>query len=142
MRGWFIPVVLLVAAIALPFVVPTYYVQFVSKAFIMGILAMALNLAVGHGGLVSLCHAAFFGLAGYVLALLSPGYDPASLLLTLPAAMLAADVTRDPLVPSDGGIDVRRVVPDPALLDRFAADEERTAWWLARLEHCHAVLAA
>ena len=90
MRGWLIPVVLLAAAIALPFAVPTYYVQFVSKAFIMGILAMALNLAVGHGGLVSLCHAAFFGLAGYVLALLSPGYDPASLLLTLPAAMLAA----------------------------------------------------
>lgn len=90
MRGWLIPVVLLAAALALPFVVPTYYVQFVSKAFIMGILAMALNLAVGHGGLVSLCHAAFFGLAGYVLALLSPGYDPASLLLTLPAAMLAA----------------------------------------------------
>ena len=90
MRGWLIPVVLLVCAIVLPFVVPTYYVQFVSKAFIMGILAMALNLAVGHGGLVSLCHAAFFGLAGYVLALLSPGYDPASLLLTLPAAMLAA----------------------------------------------------
>lgn len=90
MRGWLIPIVLLAAAVALPFVVPTYYVQFVSKAFIMGILAMALNLAVGHGGLVSLCHAAFFGLAGYVLALLSPGYDPASLLLTLPAAMLAA----------------------------------------------------
>lgn len=90
MRGWLIPVVLLACAIVLPFVVPTYYVQFVSKAFIMGILAMALNLAVGHGGMVSLCHAAFFGLAGYVLALLSPGYDPASLLLTLPAAMLAA----------------------------------------------------
>ncbi|MGN6312025.1 MAG: branched-chain amino acid ABC transporter permease [Xanthobacteraceae bacterium] len=90
MRGWLIPIVLLAAAVVLPFVVPTYYVQFVSKAFIMGILAMALNLAVGHGGLVSLCHAAFFGLAGYVLALLSPGYDPASLLLTLPAAMLAA----------------------------------------------------
>src|SRR5690606_15695499 len=76
-RTWLIPVVLLAAAIALPFAVPTYYVQFVSKAFIMGILAMALNLAVGHGGLVSLCHAAFFGLAGYVLALLSPGSDPA-----------------------------------------------------------------
>lgn len=90
MRGWLIPLVLLACAIVLPFVVPTYYVQFVSKAFIMGILAMALNLAVGHGGLVSLCHAAFFGLAGYVLALLSPGYDPASLLLTLPAAMGAA----------------------------------------------------
>ena len=90
MRGWLIPVVLLAAALALPFVVPTYYVQFASKALIMGMLAMALNLAVGHGGMVSLCHAAFFGLAGYVLALMAPGYDPASLLLTLPAAALAS----------------------------------------------------
>lgn len=91
-RNWLIPVLLLAVAIALPFAVPTYYVQFISKAFIMGMLAMALNLAVGHGGLVSLCHAAFFGLAGYVLALMSPGYDPASLLLTLPLAVLASAV--------------------------------------------------
>lgn len=90
MRKAIIPVALLACAIALPFAAPTYYVQFVSKAFIMGILAMALNLVVGHGGMVSLCHAAFFGLAGYILALLSPGYDAASLLATLPAAMAAA----------------------------------------------------
>jgi len=89
-RSWLIAVVLFAAAVALPFAVPTYYVQFASKALIMGMLAMALNLAVGHGGLVSLCHAAFFGLAGYVLALLSPGYDPASLLTTLPLAVLAS----------------------------------------------------
>lgn len=58
------------------------------------------------------------------------------------ASLLAADVTRDPLLPRDGAIDVRRVTPDPALLDRYAADEERTAWWLARLERCHDLLAA
>ncbi|MEV1131982.1 o-succinylbenzoate synthase [Agromyces sp. NPDC049794] len=58
------------------------------------------------------------------------------------AALLAADVTRDPLVPRDGAIDVRRIDPDPALLERYAADAERTAWWLARLERCHAQLAA
>jgi len=87
---WLVPVLCLGAAIALPFVVPTYYAQFASKALIMGIAAMALNLVVGQGGLVSLCHAAFFGLAGYVLALSSPKYDAASLLLTLPLAVLAA----------------------------------------------------
>jgi O-succinylbenzoate synthase len=58
------------------------------------------------------------------------------------ASLLSADVTRDPLLPRDGAIDVRRVDPDPALLDRYAADEERTAWWLARLERCHALLVA
>lgn len=57
------------------------------------------------------------------------------------ASLLAADVTRDPLLPRDGAIEVRRVTPDPALLDRYAADADRTAWWLARLERCHSVLA-
>jgi O-succinylbenzoate synthase len=57
------------------------------------------------------------------------------------ASLLAADVARDPLLPENGSIEVRRVLPDPALLDRYAADPDRTAWWLARLERCHALLA-
>ena len=41
------------------------------------VLAMALNLAVGYGGLLSLCHAAFYGLGAYIAALLmvSAGLD-------------------------------------------------------------------
>jgi branched-chain amino acid transport system permease protein len=89
-RWWLGAGVLVIAAIGLPFVVPTYYVQFVSKVFIMGMLAMALNLVVGHGGMVSLCHAALFGVAGYVLALTTPKYDPASLWLSLPLAVAAS----------------------------------------------------
>jgi branched-chain amino acid transport system permease protein len=92
LRAWVVPVAYLILAIVLPFLIPTYYVQFISKALIMGILAMALNLAVGHGGLVSLCHAAFFGVAGYVLALASPRYEAASFVLTLPLAVLASAV--------------------------------------------------
>jgi len=90
MRSYPIPAVLLALAVALPFVAPTYYVQFASKALIIGMLAMALNLVVGYGGLVSLCHAAFFGIAGYVLALASPKYDAASLWWTLPLAVAAS----------------------------------------------------
>jgi branched-chain amino acid transport system permease protein len=89
-RAILAPLILLAIAIALPFVAPTYYVQFASKALIMGILAMALNLVVGFGGLVSLCHAAFFGIAGYALALLSPKYDPALFWLTFPLAVAAS----------------------------------------------------
>ena len=81
---------LLAVAIALPLLVPAYYVQFATKVLIMGLLAMALNLVVGFGGLVSLCHAAFFGLAGYVLALAAPQYEAGSLWLTLPLAVAAA----------------------------------------------------
>jgi branched-chain amino acid transport system permease protein len=64
--------------------------QFSTKVLILGILAMALNLVVGFGGLVSLCHAAFYGIAGYVLALAAPKYEPASLWLTLPLALIAS----------------------------------------------------
>jgi branched-chain amino acid transport system permease protein len=91
-RAWLIVGLAIAAAIALPAVVPTYYVQFVSKALILGMLAMALNLVVGYGGLVSLCHAALFGVAGYALALFSPKYDAVSLWWTLPAAMLLSGV--------------------------------------------------
>jgi branched-chain amino acid transport system permease protein len=71
---------------ALPFLVPAYYHQFAAKILIMGTLALALNLVTGFGGLVSLCHAAFFGLGGYTLALASPQYEAASLWTTLPIA--------------------------------------------------------
>lgn len=81
-----------VAAAMLPALVPDYYVQFAAKVLILGTLAMALNLAVGFGGLVSLCHAAFFGLAGYVLVLAAPEYDAPSLLLTLPLAVAVTAV--------------------------------------------------
>lgn len=49
------------------------------------------------------------------------------------AALLAADVTAEPLAPVDGAIPVRRVEPDPGLLRRHAAPAERDAWWRARL---------
>jgi branched-chain amino acid transport system permease protein len=54
---------------------------------IMAIFAMSLDLLVGYTGLVSFGHAAYFGLAGYALALMSPGYEAVSLWWTLPAAM-------------------------------------------------------
>ena len=56
------------------------------------------------------------------------------------AALLAADVTESPLLPVDGHIEVRRVEVADALLDRYAATSERTAWWLERLTRTHALL--
>jgi O-succinylbenzoate synthase len=52
------------------------------------------------------------------------------------AALLAADVTEQPLMPHDGAIPVHRVDADPALLERYAAAADRDAWWRARLERC------
>lgn len=56
------------------------------------------------------------------------------------ASLLAADVTRTPLRPRGGVLSVGRVTVDPDLLRESAASPERTAWWLARLERCLALL--
>ena len=56
------------------------------------------------------------------------------------AALLAADVVDEPLTPLGGAIPVRRVTPSPALLQRWSADAERTAWWRDRLRRVHALL--
>jgi len=56
------------------------------------------------------------------------------------SALLAADVTTDPLLPVAGAIPVRRVRPDSHLLDTHAASPERTGWWLDRLSRTYALL--
>jgi branched-chain amino acid transport system permease protein len=53
----------------------------------MAIFAMSLDLLVGYTGLVSFGHAAYFGLAGYALALMAPKYETVSLWWTLPASI-------------------------------------------------------
>lgn len=52
------------------------------------------------------------------------------------ASLLAADVTEQPLLPIDGKIEVRRVEVSNQLLNKHAANQERTEWWRARLERC------
>jgi branched-chain amino acid transport system permease protein len=75
--------IVLLLLVSLPFVAGTYYVQFATKVLIMAIFAMSLNLLVGYTGLVSLGHAAFFGVAGYILALSTPQYEAANFWLSL-----------------------------------------------------------
>ncbi len=75
------------ALVVLPFVAEKFYIQLFTKILIMGIFAMSLDLLIGYAGLVSFGHAAYFGVAGYVLALISPQYAAASLWTTLAIAM-------------------------------------------------------
>jgi branched-chain amino acid transport system permease protein len=89
-RGFVLMAAVFALAACLPFAAPVYYVQFATKALIMALMAMSLNLVVGFGGMVSLCHAAFFGISGYVLAMLTGDSEPASLLLSLPVAVGAS----------------------------------------------------
>jgi O-succinylbenzoate synthase len=56
------------------------------------------------------------------------------------AALLAADVTREPLTPVDGAIRVGRVDADEDLLKAHAADADRRDWWIARVERSDRLL--
>jgi len=67
-----------------------FYLQMLTQMMILAIFAMSLDLLQGVTGLVSLGHAAYFGLAGYALAFLTPANAPASLWWSLPAAALVA----------------------------------------------------
>jgi branched-chain amino acid transport system permease protein len=69
-----------------------FYVDLAVKIMILAIFAMSLELLVGQTGLVSFGHAAFFGIAAYVAAILTPKTEAASLWLILPAAVGAAAV--------------------------------------------------
>ncbi len=88
----FVLLACLTALLALPALADRFYLQLVSKIMIMAIFAMSLNLLVGCTGLVSLGHAAFFGVGAYTLMLLSPQYAAANLWLSLPVAVVAAAV--------------------------------------------------
>jgi branched-chain amino acid transport system permease protein len=59
-------IILAVALAGLPLVAGDFYVNLTSQIFIAAIFAASLNLLVGYGGLVSLGHASWIGLAAYI----------------------------------------------------------------------------
>jgi branched-chain amino acid transport system permease protein len=61
----------LIALVTLPvWVGNSYYVNVASQILLFAVFALALNVLVGYGGLVSLGHAGLFAISGYTAALL------------------------------------------------------------------------
>jgi len=87
------PVVILAMLLALPTLLEAldqaYYTGFATRVLIFALAASSLNLVLGFGGMVSLGHAAFFGVGAYVAAIC---YDAgiSEGLLVLPLAMAVA----------------------------------------------------
>lgn len=73
-RGWIVIALLALFAaaplLALAFDAPFYIGQF-RRILIFAIAAVSLDLILGYGGMVSLGHAAFFGVGAYVVAILN-----------------------------------------------------------------------
>jgi branched-chain amino acid transport system permease protein len=88
-HAWW-PLLAVAVLAALPLVLSAYLQELVLKIAIYAIFALSLELLVGWTGLISLGHAAFFGIGAYLTVLLSPESEPGALGVLLPLAMLGA----------------------------------------------------
>lgn len=92
-----IPLVLKLAALVLllafPLLEQPFYTELLAKTLLFGIFAMSLDLLVGYTGLVSLGHAAYFGIAAYCAAMLAPKYEAAEFWLAFPTAVAISAVS-------------------------------------------------
>ncbi len=61
--------VLLLAPLLTAWLGQPFYLTFLTRALIFGLAALSLDLIMGYGGLVSLGHAAFFGVAAYAVGI-------------------------------------------------------------------------
>jgi branched-chain amino acid transport system permease protein len=84
-------VLALAGLLALPLFAGDYYVNLASQILIVAVFALSLNLLVGYGGLTSLGHAAYMGVAAYLSAWLALRTG-AGHLVTAPLALSGATV--------------------------------------------------
>jgi branched-chain amino acid transport system permease protein len=59
-----------VALLAVPLGLPKFYLLLSTEILILGLFAIAFNLLLGYGGMVSFGHAAFYGVGAYTCGLL------------------------------------------------------------------------
>lgn len=59
-----------IVLLILPLILHRFYTYILSLIFVTSLLAMSLNLVVGHGGLFQFHHAVFYGLGAYTVALM------------------------------------------------------------------------
>ncbi len=83
MRWGLVNAVMLIGLVAFPFWAlaadEPFMITLATRAVILALAAVGLNIALGWGGLVSLGHAAFFGIGGYAMGILAShaqGYTP------------------------------------------------------------------
>ena len=71
---WIAIAIFAALALSLPFVTGDFYINLASQILIAAIFALSLNLLVGFGGMTSLGHASYLGVAAYLCALLTTRY--------------------------------------------------------------------
>jgi len=80
--------VALAAFALLPFAAGPFWMGLATQMLIFGLLALSTDLLLGHAGLFSLCHASFFAVSAYTVAILQVRYGVPTA-LAAPAGLLA-----------------------------------------------------
>jgi branched-chain amino acid transport system permease protein len=70
----------LAAALLAPLLVGPFWMTLITQIYIYGLLALSVDLLLGHAGLYSLCHASFFAVAAYTTAILQVRYGQPTLI--------------------------------------------------------------
>jgi hypothetical protein len=78
--------VVAIVVLVLPPLVPTFYLFLLTRILFLSLVAMSFVLLAGFGGMLSLGQTAFFGLAGYVVAIGSVRYG-LDLVIVLPLGL-------------------------------------------------------
>lgn len=92
LRRWAVLPILELAVLAVGLVLPSllqdYLTVYATRVLILCLFALSFDLVWGYAGIMSFGQAAFFGLAGYGVALLARDLGVTSMLLVLPAGIL------------------------------------------------------
>lgn len=88
-RGWLLLGITVGLAILAPQLLGPFWISLVIQVLVFGLLALSVDLLLGHTGIFPLGHAAFFALAAYTTAILQVRYGQ-STLLAAPAGLGAA----------------------------------------------------
>ncbi|MBI4771034.1 MAG: branched-chain amino acid ABC transporter permease [Chloroflexi bacterium] len=82
----------LILLVVFPFVGTSYLISLLTEVLVFAIFAMSLDLLLGYTGLPSFGHAAFFGVASYLVGYLSRSFTPNALVI-LPLVLLGTALT-------------------------------------------------
>jgi branched-chain amino acid transport system permease protein len=78
----------LAAALLAPLLVGPFWMTLITQIYIYGLLALSVDLLLGHAGLYSLCHASFFAVAAYTTAILQVRHGQPTI-IAAPAGIIA-----------------------------------------------------
>ena len=83
--------VVLAALLSLPFAAGPFWTGLATQMMIFGLLALSVDLLLGHAGLFSLTHASFFAVSAYTVAILQVRYNVPTA-LAAPAGIVAGSL--------------------------------------------------